>query len=253
MQRRSWWRIGVLAAAIAAFVAAAMARAEGPGRQATLPENTPFTEAPAAESAAIAGLIDRAGSALAAGRTPSDLLADPELLPAHEHPRFRKLIREKAQAAPLTLVTPAEPGDRLVIRGVVRTAAGAAAPDVLVYVYQTSAKGLYSDRAAHFSSGDGDPGHARLFGYLWTDRSGAYEIRTIRPASYPRSDLPAHVHVHLEPPHGGSAVITEIVFADDPLLTSPRRHEAEGVGFAICTPERGQDGTLAAVVDFRLR
>jgi hypothetical protein len=48
-------------------------------------------------------------------------------------------------------------------------------------------------------------------------------------------------------------VITEIVFAADPLLTDPRRREAEEVGFAICSPERGQDGTLAAVVDFRLR
>jgi hypothetical protein len=48
-------------------------------------------------------------------------------------------------------------------------------------------------------------------------------------------------------------VITEIVFADDLLLTVPRRREAEDVGFAICTPERRPDGTLTAVADFRLR
>ena len=33
----------------------------------------------------------------------------------------------------------------------------------------------------------------------------------------------------------------------------PRRREAADVGFEICTPERGPDGTLAAAADLTLR
>jgi hypothetical protein len=249
MRRRELWRIGVLAAAIAAFVAGAMARGAGPDQAAPGPEASPFTEAPAGESPAIAALIDRARGALESGRTPSQLLTDPVWMPAHEHPRFRRLIQGAALAAPLSMVTPSEPGVRLVVRGVVRTRAGAAASDLLLYAYHTSAKGWYSDRAAHFWSGEGDIGHARLFGYLRTDRSGRFEIRTIRPASYPRSDLPAHIHLHLQPAHDGDASFTEILFDDDPLLTAEARREATGMGFAICKPTAAADGSLAAEVE----
>jgi len=252
MQRRGRWRIGVLAAALAAFVAGAMAAGAGPDAGRPAPDDLVFTEAPASECAAVAVLIDRAKADLAAGRTPSDLLSDSRWMPAHEHPRFRELIRAAAQAAPLSIVAAGEPGDRLVVRGVVRTPAGEPAPGVLMYVYQTSARGWYSDRAAHYSSGEGDTGHARLFGYLRTDRSGRYEIRTIRPASYPRSDLPAHIHVHLEPAGAGRPRITEILFDDDPLLTAARRREGIDVGFAICKPKAAGDGRLEAQVDLTL-
>jgi protocatechuate 3,4-dioxygenase beta subunit len=97
----------------------------------------------------------------------------------------------------LTIVTPKEPGQALTIRGRVADRDGRAIKGAQVYVYQTSAKGWYSDRAAHVAAKEGDRKHARLFGYLVSDESGRFQVRTIQPGGYPDSGLPAHIHVEI--------------------------------------------------------
>ena len=210
-----------------------------------------LTPPPGEESPEIRGLIDRAQAALAAGCTVSKLLTDASFMPAHAYPRFRSLIREKAPVGTVTLVPTSEPGQRLRVQGTVRDAAGRPLPGALLYVYQTSAKGWYSDKAAHISGGD--TRHARLFAYLRTDAAGRYEIQTIRPAGYPESDLPAHIHVRIEaagdPPR---TYVTEIQFDDDPRLT-PEWRERSRQDRVLIVPVRGAGGVQSVVADFQLR
>lgn len=217
------------------------------------PESGPrFTPPPGEETPEIRGLIDRAKAALGLGRPVSEVLGAESFMPAHAYPRFRALIREKAPTGTVTLVSTTEPGPRLRVRGTVSDTDGRPLPGALLYVYQTSAKGWYSDKAAHISGGDNR--HARLFAYLRTDAAGRYEIQTIRPAGYPESNLPAHIHVRIEAAgESPQTHVTEIRFDDDPRLTPRLRERSRQEGVPVVTVKREAGGTQSVVADFELR
>jgi protocatechuate 3,4-dioxygenase beta subunit len=178
--------------------------------------------------------IDQAKTALESGKSTTAILTDTSFLPVHEWPRFRKLIRDSAQFPPMTIISAQEPGEPLTISGRVVDGSRRPVKAALMYVYQTSSKGWYSDRAAHVGAVEGDRKHARLFGYLKTDAEGRFEIRTIRPAGYPDSDLPAHIHVEVEAPdRPAGGLVTEIQFDDDLRLTAAWRKRSGQEGFVI--------------------
>jgi len=208
-----------------------------------------FVAPPGDETRDAAAGIDRAVQALTSGHaTPSSVLSDPQYLPFHKWPRFRAAIRDHATREPLTIVTPAEPGPRLVLKGTVLDHGGKPTAGALVYVYQTSAKGWYSDEAAHVAAPAGDEHHARLFGYVLCDPQGRFEVRTIRPAGYPESTLPAHIHVEIGPGNDDSRkAITEVQFADDPRLTPEVRRLSLQAGFVITKVKRAASGQEAVV------
>ncbi len=218
------------------------------------PCQTKFTPAPDNETNEAKKLIDEAEAALRSGKSTTEVLTDPSFLAAHEWPRFRKMIRQSALPSQATIVTPTEPGTRMVVAGRVLDQAGQPVRGALIYVYQTSAKGWYSDRAAHFDAHEGDRKHARLFGYMRTDADGRYELRTIRPAGYPNADLPAHIHVEIEPPAQPSGiVVTEIQFDDDPRLTPEWRGRSRQEGFQIAKVRRDTGGAQRVEVELRTR
>jgi protocatechuate 3,4-dioxygenase beta subunit len=215
---------------------------------------TKFTPAPGDETAEVKKRIDEAEAALRAGKSSTEILTDPSFLSAHEWPRFRKLIRQSALSSRATIVTLTEPGTRMVVAGGVLDRNGQPVRGALIYVYQTSAKGWYSDRAAHFDAHEGDRRHARLFGYMRTDADGHYELHTIRPAGYPDADLPAHIHVEIEPPASPSgALVTEIQFDDDPRLTPEWRRRSRQEGFQIAKVHEDAGGTQRVQVEFQTR
>jgi len=90
------------------------------------------------------------------------------------------------------------------------------AKDVILYVYHTNAKGKYPTRTS--SKGWGKR-HGYLRGWLKTDSHGAYEFFTSRPASYPNSNLPQHIHITVKEPNKKEYYIEDFYFADDPNLT----------------------------------
>ncbi len=115
-------------------------------------------------------------------------------------------LTSKSRIAPKS-----EPGDVMVVRGHVFKADGSTpAEGAIVFAYHTDAKGLYNQK--------GKPGW-RLRGWAVTDKSGAYEFTTIRPAPYPSGTVPAHIHLTVE---GGGLPrqwTEEFRFADDPRLS----------------------------------
>jgi protocatechuate 3,4-dioxygenase beta subunit len=212
-----------------------------------------FTRPPSGdEPTEIKTAIDKAAAALRSRKSASDILSDPTCMPAHEWPRFRKLIREFPADGKLTVVTGQEPGIALTVSARVIDKNGAPVPVAEVYVYQTSAKGWYSDRAAHIQANEGDRKHARLFGYVKTDLDGKFELRTIRPAGYPDSNLPCHIHVEVRPAQAEFAkVISEILFDDDPRLAGPARERATREGGVVGQVRR--DGANAQHIDVGLK
>ncbi len=141
---------------------------------------------------------------------PSQALAEPGLsaLTGQPGPRraLRALLMEFAREWQVTMVTPLEPGDPLIVSGTVVDQSGRPIEEALVYVHHTDAQGIYSD------AGNGDP---RLFAFMRTDRGGRYKYRTIRPAKYPDSDVDQHVHYRVSAA-GFEDRDDRLGFADDP-------------------------------------
>jgi len=114
-----------------------------------------------------------------------------------------------------------EPGDPMVIEGVVRDLAGDTVSGVIVYAYQTNADGIYptdeklEGTAAHR--------HGRLRAWAKSDENGRYSFKTIRPGAYPGTELPAHIHMHVIEVGRCTYYIDDIMFEDDPFLTAGAR------------------------------
>jgi protocatechuate 3,4-dioxygenase beta subunit len=105
-----------------------------------------------------------------------------------------------------------EPGLPLVVHGrVVRGAQPLAS--VMVFAYQTDRGGEYNAR--------GKRGW-RLRGWARTDAHGRFELRTIRPGSYPGTRNPAHIHFSVEGPGVARQWVDDVQFADDPFADQRR-------------------------------
>lgn len=139
-----------------------------------------------------------------------------------------------------------EPGTPLVIHGQVVAPDGRTpVPGTTVFAYQTDEDGIYS--------GPGKPGSPwRLQGWVVTDEEGRFELRTVRPGSYPGGRVPAHVHLTVETREHGRQWTEELRFADDPLLDAEqRRRAARADRFGGVRPVRMIDGVQH--VDFTIR
>ena len=101
------------------------------------------------------------------------------------------------------------------------------AENVILYIYHTNKNGIYP-RNGH------EKGWAKRHGYLrgWikTDKSGQYTFYTFRPASYPNSQEPEHIHATIKEPDKNEYYIDEFVFDDDPLLTQKSRNQLNNRG-----------------------
>lgn len=121
-----------------------------------------------------------------------------------------------------------EPGEPLIIHGTVYQTDGTTpTPGVIVYAYHTNAEGVYP------TSGD-EEGWAQRHGYLrgWmkTDAEGRYQFQTIKPGSYPSRNAPAHIHMTIKEPDHREYWIDDILFVDDPLLTTDIRRDMQNRG-----------------------
>jgi protocatechuate 3,4-dioxygenase beta subunit len=162
----------------------------------------------------------------------NEILGDTSLLYLHDQTQFRMVIEKYAQPGVLKIIADSEPGAKISVKGLVTSKTGEGIPNAMIYVYQTSTLGWYSDTAAHILMNQGDRLHARLFGYARSNEDGRFELVTIKPHGYPKSDLPAHIHFEVTAPGRGSA-ITELLFDDDPRLVGTVRSNALSEGFIV--------------------
>lgn len=180
-------------------------------------------------------LINKIDEQLTKGQlTLSSILSDTVYMSLHSNTAFREVVKKHATAGKLIMGNKNEPGKKIMVKGEIKTQEGKAIADALVYVYQTSDKGWYSDTAAHVLQNEGDMRHARLFGYFKTSRDGKFEFETIQPKGYPNSDLPAHIHIAVWKNNNlVSGLPGELLFDDDPRLTPERKKRSVNDGFLI--------------------
>lgn len=149
------------------------------------------------------------------------------------------------------IAPPDEPGERLVVSGVVYEPDGRTpAAGVMMYLWHTDATGIYprsSDERGNARR------HGRLRGWLVTDAQGRYQIETIRPAPYPNDTLAAHIHATLTRAGQSERWIEDFVFEGDPFVAErdARASKQAGRFGPVLTPVRGEDGILRAERDIR--
>lgn len=107
------------------------------------------------------------------------------------------------------------------------------AKDVVLYVYHTDPSGIYPRQ-------ENDKGWAQRHGYIrgWirTNEKGEYRFYTFRPASYPNSTQPQHVHITVKEPDKNEYYIDEFLFADDPHLPKENNNRNPRGGNGVVQP-----------------
>lgn len=149
-----------------------------------------------------------------------------------------------------TLVAEGEPGEPMVVSGRIFSPDGRTpAAGAVLYVYHTDARGLYSEK-----DGTGGPPDPRIKGRMRTDADGRYEFRSIKPASYPGTRNPAHVHAQVSGGGFAEQWIHEFWFEGDPFIPADvlRRFDGLGALSPVMSIRRGADGVLRCARDIKL-
>ena len=120
-----------------------------------------------------------------------------------------------------------EKGTRLAVNGTVYNKDSTPAADVIIYIYHTDQTGVYPKKG---NEKGWERRHGFLRGWMKTNEKGEYKFSTLRPASYPGSKIPAHIHVIIKEPGKSEYWIDEYVFDDDPFLSASERNKMENRG-----------------------
>lgn len=165
----------------------------------------------------------------------SQVLTDKKYDAVHAITTFRDLIKKYSNTGTISIAADTIPGKKIQVIGIIKSAEGRPVANALVYLYQTDSRGWYAADAPHVLMNEGDMRHARLFGYVRTNEKGMFEMHTIKPSGYPKSDLPAHIHVHIEAA-GYQPLVTEFIFDDDERLVGEIRENALRNRFIVSKP-----------------
>ncbi|HJX90069.1 MAG TPA: hypothetical protein VJ372_06200 [Pyrinomonadaceae bacterium] len=148
-----------------------------------------------------------------------------------------------------SIVSNSEPGEPLIVSGTIYSPdRKTPMEDATLWVYQTDATGIYS------TSG-GDNRFTRIHGQMITRADGRYEFSTIKPASYPGRNIPAHIHAYVSAPGFPEYWIDEYVFEGDPFITEEARkkmYRGEGKFVSVMKLTRGSNGVLRGVRDIQI-
>jgi protocatechuate 3,4-dioxygenase, beta subunit len=158
------------------------------------------------------------------------------LLGMPEHAPFNAQVTAKS-----------EPGEPLILEGVVRDASGKSVPGTVIYAYQTDATGRYPQAT-------GNNRHGRLRAWAQADPQGRYRFTTIRPGAYPDGSEPQHIHLHVIEPNRCTYYIGDVLFTDDSKLSAAKiaAERRARAGSGVVSPARDQYGNWLARRDITL-
>lgn len=123
------------------------------------------------------------------------------------------------------------------------------AANVILYIYHTDRNGVYPTKG---DEKDWAKRHGYIRGWIKTNNTGKYTFYTFRPASYPNTRAPQHIHITVKEPTKNEYYIDEFLFGDDPNLSPTEEdNSANRGGSGIVKPDL-KDGILTAKRDIVL-
>ena len=123
---------------------------------------------------------------------------------------------------------------------------------MVVYHYHTDITGRYKHRPEVPESMPPIE-KGQKHGWVKTNDNGQYFIYTVRPGTYPTRDEPAHVHLTVQEPNEISEYyIDDMVFDDDPLLTTAKRVSLKNRAGSGVVRLMQKDGLWVGELDIRL-
>lgn len=140
----------------------------------------------------------------------------------NERLRLSNLLKKYAIGSSLSISSNEEIGTHIFIKGRILDEKGKPISDALIHVFHADSKGYYAPTdSVNNTMAENDP---RLFGFLRTDNSGSYELKTVRPASYPKKynnrTIPQHIHFKVSA-EGFVERNIQMAFEDDPSMQLP--------------------------------
>ena len=94
------------------------------------------------------------------------------------------------------------------------------ASDVVIYYWHTDDSGLYSSNdLIPYQAKE----HGKLRGWVKSDKSGNYTIKTSRPDAYPNDNIPQHIHLSIKEPDIINEYYADLYFDDDPLYLKHKK------------------------------
>ena len=94
------------------------------------------------------------------------------------------------------------------------------ASDVVIYYWHTDDSGLYS---SNDETSKQAKEHGKLRGWVKSDKSGNYKIKTSRPDAYPNDNIPQHIHLSIKEPDIINEYYADLYFDDDPLYLKHKK------------------------------
>lgn len=139
-----------------------------------------------------------------------------------ERLRVSNLLKKYAVWSSLSICSNEETGKHILIKGKILDQKGKPISNALIHVFHADNNGYYAPTdSVNNSMAENDP---RLFGFLRTDNSGNYELKTVRPASYPKQyngrTIPQHIHFNISA-EGFTERNFQMAFEDDPAMLLP--------------------------------
>src|SRR6187431_2091356 len=102
--------------------------------------------------------------------TISQILTDKKYDTIHPETSFREIIKKHCKAETISITTDTIPGKKIKVTGTVKDTDGKPVVNALVYLYHTDSRGWYAANSPHVNMNEGDMRHARLFGYVRTNK-----------------------------------------------------------------------------------
>jgi protocatechuate 3,4-dioxygenase beta subunit len=111
-------------------------------------------------------------------------------------------------------------GERIIVTGTLRDAAGDPVPNAVIEIWQANAAGRYLHGEDRHDA-PLDPNFTGI-GRCLTDETGAYRFQSVRPGAYPWGNhpnawRPAHVHLSIFGSSFSDRLVTQMYFPGDPL------------------------------------